>query len=135
MDFKTNKEKGNTGLGIAIAYYSMNGYTVSIPLNDTQDYDLIVDKNNILKKVQVKATSCKTRYNKYQVALKSFGGTKGKTYKTIIDTNIDEVFIVTGNMDIFILPIEEIKNRSTINLCRKYEKFRIDSVLINYYKL
>ena len=135
MDFKTNKEKGNTGLGIAIAYYSMNGYTVSIPLNDTQDYDLIVDKNNILKKVQVKATSCKTRYNKYQVALKSCGGTKGKTYKTIIDTNIDEVFIVTGNMDIFILPIEEIKNRSTINLCRKYEKFRIDSALINYYKL
>lgn len=135
MNFKTNKEKGNTGLGIAIAYYSMNVYTVSIPLNDTQDYDLIVDKNNILKKVQVKATSCKTRYNKYQVALKSCGGTKGETYKTIIDTNIDEVFIVTGNMDIFILPIEEIKNRSTINLCRKHEKFRIDSVLINYYKL
>ena len=135
MNFKTNKEKGNTGLGIAIAYYSMNVYTVSIPLNDTQDYDLIVDKNNILKKVQVKATSCKTRYNKYQVALKSCGGTKGETYKTIIDTNIEEVFIVTDNMDIFILPIEEIKNRSTINLCRKYEKFRIDSVLINYYKL
>ena len=130
MNFKTNKEKGNTGLGIAIAYYSMNVYTVSIPLNDTQDYDLIVDKNNILKKVQVKATSCKTRYNKYQVALKSCGGTKGETYKTIIDTNIDEVFIVTGNMDIFILPIEEIKNRSTINLCRKYEKFRIDRVLL-----
>lgn len=130
MNFKTNKEKGNTGLGIAIAYYSMNGYTVSIPLNDTQDYDLIVDKNNILKKVQVKATSCKTRYNKYQVTLKSYGGTKGKTYKTIIDTSIDEVFIVTGNMDIFILPIEEIKNRSTINLCRKYEKFRIDSALL-----
>ena len=130
MNFKTNKEKGNAGLGIAIAYYSMNGYTVSIPLNDTQDYDLIVDKNNILKKVQVKATSCKTRYNKYQVALKSCGGTKGETYKTIKDTSIDEVFIVTGNMDIFILPIEEIKNRSTINLCRKYEKFRIDSVLL-----
>ncbi len=61
MDFNSNKEKGNTGLGIAIAYCA-NGYTVSIPLNDTQDYDLIVDKNNILKKVQVKATSCKTKY-------------------------------------------------------------------------
>ena len=69
MIFKSNKEKGNDGLGIAIAYYSTNGYTVSIPLNDTQDYDLIVDKNNVLKKVQVKATSCKTKYNKYQVAL------------------------------------------------------------------
>ena len=125
MIFKSNKEKGNAGLGIAIAYYSTNGYTVSIPLNDTQDYDLIVDKNNILKKVQVKATSCKTRYNKYQVALKSCGGTKGKTYKTIINTNIDEVFIVTDSMDIFIIPIEKIKNKSTLNLCDKYEKYRI----------
>ena len=43
-DSETNKEKGNTSLGVAIAYYSSNGYTVSIPLNDTQDYDLIVDK-------------------------------------------------------------------------------------------
>ncbi len=125
MIFKTNKEKGNTGLGIAIAYYSANGYTVSIPLNDTQDYDLIVDKDNILKRVQVKATSCKTKYNKYQVALKSCGGTKGKTYKTIINTNIYEVFIVTDSMDIFIIPIEKIKNKSTLNLCDKYEKYRI----------
>lgn len=125
MDFNSNKEKGNTGLGIAIAYYSANGYTVSIPLNDTQDYDLIVDKNNILKKVQVKATSFKTKYNKYQVALKSCGGTKGKMYKTVIDTNIEEVFIVTNNMDIFIIPIEKIKNKSTLNLCEKYEKYRI----------
>ena len=122
MIFKSNKEKGNAGLGIAIAYYSTNGYTVSIPLNDTQDYDLIVDKNNVLKKVQVKATSCKTKYNKYQVALKSCGGTKGETYKTIIDTKIDEVFIVTDTMEMFIIPIEEIKNKTTLNLCEKYEK-------------
>ena len=110
MKFSTNKEKGNTGLGIAIAYYTSNGYIVSIPLNDTQDYDLIVDKDNVLKKVQVKATSCKTKYDKYQVALKSCGGTKGKTYKTVIETNIDQLFIVTDTMEMFIIPIEEIKN-------------------------
>ena len=125
MIFKSNKEKGNAVLGIAIAYYSANGYTVSIPLNDTQDYDLIVDKNNVLKKVQVKATSCKTKYNKYQVALKSCGGTKGETYKTIIDTKIDEVFVVTDTMEMFIIPIEEIKNKTTLNLCEKYEKNRV----------
>lgn len=125
MKFMSNKEKGNTGLEIAIAYYSANGYTVSIPLNDTQDYDLIVDRDNVLKKVQVKATSCKTKYDKYQVALKSCGGTKGKTYKTVIETNIDELFIVTDTMNIFIIPIEVIKNKSTINLCEKYEKYKI----------
>ena len=121
----TNKQRGNCGLGIAIAYFSTNGYTVSIPLNDTQDYDLIVDKNNFLKKVQVKATSCKTKYNRYQVALKSCGGTKGETYKTIIYTKIYEFFIVTDTMEMFIIPIEEIKNKSTLNLSEKYEKNRV----------
>ena len=77
MVFNTNKEKGNSSLGIAIGYYSSNGYIVSIPLNDTQDYDLIVDKDSVIKKVQVKSTACKTKYGSYQVALKSCGGTKG----------------------------------------------------------
>lgn len=125
MKFNSNREKGNTGLGIAIAYYSANGYTVSIPLNDTQDYDFIVDKDNILKKIQVKATSCKTKYNKYQVALKSCGGTKGGTYKTVVDTNIDELFIVTDSLELFRIPIEVIKNKATLNLCEKYEKYKI----------
>ena len=132
MNFKTNKEKGNTSLGVAIAYYSSNGYTVSIPLNDTQDYDLIVDKENKLKKVQVKSTACKTKYGNYQVALKSCGGTKGRTYKTVIDTNIDELFIFTENLDIYIIPIEEIKNKATLNICEKYNKYKINIYNENY---
>lgn len=44
MNFCTNKEKGNSGLTMAIAYFSTSGYTVSIPLNDTQDYDLVAEK-------------------------------------------------------------------------------------------
>lgn len=125
MKFNTNKEKGNTGLGIAIAYYASNGYVVSIPLNDTQDYDLIVDKDNRIYKVQVKATSCKTKYGSYQVALKSCAGTKGCTYKTILNTNIDEIFIVTDNMDIYIIPIDKVENYSTLNLCGKYSVFKV----------
>lgn len=124
MIFNTNKEKGNSSLGIAIAYYSSNGYTVSIPLNDTQDYDLIVDKDDILKKVQVKSSACKTKYGNYQVALKSCGGTKGKTYKTVVETKIDEVFILTEDLKIYIIPIEEISNKSTLNICDKYDHYR-----------
>ena len=125
MKFNSNKEKGNAGLGIAIAYYSANGYTVSIPLNDTQDYDLVVDKYNILKRVQVKATSCKTKYGVYQVPLKSCGGTSGKTYKTIINTDIEEIFILTGNMSMYIIPKEDIKNKTTLNVCSKYKKYQV----------
>lgn len=126
MNFNTNKEKGNTSLGIAIAYYTSNGYTVSIPLNDTQDYDLIVDKYNVLKKVQVKSTACKTKYCSYQVALKSCGGTKGRTYKTVIETNIDELFILTEDLSMYIVPVEEIRNKSTLNICEKYNKYKVN---------
>jgi hypothetical protein len=44
MLFETNKDKGRAGLSMAIAYYGSNGYTVSTPLNDTQWYDLIIEK-------------------------------------------------------------------------------------------
>ena len=126
MVFNTNKEKGNTSLGIAIAYYSSNGYTVSIPLNDTQDYDLIVDDGKNLKKIQVKSTAFKTKYGNYQLSLKSCGGTKGKTYKTVIETNVNLLFIVTENMSMYLLPIECIKNKSTLTLGDKYKKYIIN---------
>lgn len=124
MVFNTNKEKGNTSLGIAIAYYSSNGYTVSIPLNDTQDYDLVVDKDNVLTKVQIKSSACKTKYGNYQIALKSCGGTKGKMYKTVIETKVDDLFILTEDLKIYIIPIKEITNKSTLTICNKYDKYR-----------
>ena len=125
MKFVTNREKGNSGLGIAIAYFSTNGYTVSIPLNDTQDYDLVVEKENTFYSVQVKATGCKTKYKNYQVALKSCGGTKGLKYKTVIETNVDLLFIVTAEGEMYLIPKKNIKNYSTITLGTLYEKYKV----------
>jgi len=125
MNFLTNKDKGNSGLGMAIAYFSTNGYTVSIPLNDTQDYDLVVEKDKRLNTVQVKSTSFKTKYGIYQVSLKSSGGTSGKIYKTVIDTNVDLLFVLTKDSDTYLMPIKELKNTSTLNLNENYEKWRI----------
>ena len=125
MNFNTNKEKGNSGLGMAIAYFTTKGYTVSIPLNDTQDYDLVIEKCNKLYTVQVKATACKTRYNVYQVALKSCGGTKGKEYKSVVNTNVDYIFILDAEKKMYLIPKKEIKNKSTINLGRNAEKYRV----------
>lgn len=125
MQFNTNKEKGNSGLGMAIAYFSINGYTVSIPLNDTQDYDLVIEKNNKINTVQVKATGCKRRSGNYQVALKSCGGTKGICYKTLIDTNVNYIFIVNEEMDMYLIPSKIIKNTSTLNLCSKYNQYKV----------
>ena len=49
---------------------------------------------------------------------------KGKTYKILIDTKVDELFILTDKMDIYIIPTNKIENRSTINLCEKYIRYK-----------
>ena len=67
-----------------------------------------------------------TRFGRYQVALKSCEGTKGTTYKTIINTNIDYVFVVTKELDMYCIPIGSINNVSTLNICEKYDKYRVN---------
>ena len=39
------KKFGNIGLGKAINYFLSCGYIVSLPINDSQSYDLIVEIN------------------------------------------------------------------------------------------
>ena len=124
MYFSTNKEKGNTSLSIAIAYFSSNGYTVSIPLNDTQDYDLVIEKNSILQTVQVKSSACKNKAGNYQVALKSCGGTKGTTYKTFVNTKVDLLFIFLEDHSIYLIPRTDLSNASTITITSKYHKYK-----------
>ena len=60
----------------------------------------------------------------YQVALKSCGGTKGKTYKTFINTHVDLLFIFLQDYSIYLIPRTEIDNLSTITLSAKYSKFK-----------
>ena len=110
---------------MAIAYFSTNGYVVSIPLNDTQDYDLIIEKDGKLKTVQVKSTGCKTKNGVYQVSLKSCGGTKGKTYKTVIDTKVDLLFVLNEEAEMYLIPIDKLSNKTSLNLCEKYQEYLI----------
>lgn len=56
------------GLGAAIAYFTKNEQTISIPLTDSQKYDLVVDFGDNLRKVQVK-TSTFQRYGRFEVHL------------------------------------------------------------------
>lgn len=132
MIFSTNKEKGNSGLVMAIAYYGLKGYTISIPLNDTQDYDLIVDNGQKLLKIQVKATGQRTPQGYTTFNVSSLGGTKGQVYKTIKNTNIDYVFVVTELQELYEIPISEITTEKTFNLGPDRQHFRVDNIETQY---
>lgn len=56
MNKLTNVQLGRIGLSMAINYFTINGYTISLPLNDTQWYDLVVEKDGKFYSVQCKAT-------------------------------------------------------------------------------
>ena len=128
MLFETNKQKGNAGLAAAIGYYGLLGYTISIPLNDTQDYDLIVDNGKRLLKVQVKATGQRSECGYSIVTLCSTGGTKGTVYKTIIETDIDILFVFTELQEMYEIPFEDISATKSINLGPERQKYRVDNI-------
>ena len=50
---------------------------------------------------------------------------KGNTYKTVIDTKVDYLFVVIKETDMYMIPKKIISNRSTLNLCDKYRIYKI----------
>ena len=93
------------GLALAISYFTNQGYTISMPLNDTQWYDLIIEKNGIFQTVQCKFTASKDN----NISLKSCGGTKGVTYDSVLNhSELDYLFCADTYGNMFVIPIEEI---------------------------
>ena len=102
---ETNRDKGRAGLSLAIAYFGSNGYTVCLPINDTQWYDLIVEKDGVIQTVQCKFTGSKNN----EVILNSRGGTKGSIYDNILNHPLDLLFCADKNKNLFVIPMEDLR--------------------------
>jgi len=121
-----SKQKGNAGIGAAIAYFTRQGYNVLIPLTDSQDYDIVVDIEGFLNKVQVKYCGQKATSGTYIIPLRSISGSSRKTYKTICETDIDYLFCITQDNDQYLVPLIEINNTSQININKEFsDKYKI----------
>ena len=124
MLFETNKDKGRAGLSAAIGYFGMNGYTVSIPLNDTQDYDLIVDNGEKLLKISCKATSQRSAYGVTIVNLRNTGGTNGTVYGRENEKDNDYIFVLNEEREMWLLP-KSILTSNSMNLGEKYNQYKL----------
>lgn len=123
---KNSKKQGDVGLGIAIAYFCMKGYTINIPLTDSQPYDLIIDKNGNLDRVQIKTCSFKTKFGIYTCYLSTKGGNKSfNTVKLFDNSLVDSVFIITDVQDYYWIPSNKLENTTSVNLGEKYKKFKL----------
>lgn len=106
---------GNKGLTLAVAWFTLQDYAVSIPTLRQGAYDLLIDKydGNILK-VKVVTTTYKTPYGKYEANLQMLPGTRGK--KVSFNPNlVDYLFIVCGFKDFYLIPSLEYIGKKKIN--------------------
>lgn len=106
MIFETNKDKGRAGMALGIAYFGANGYTVNIPLNDTQWYDFVIEKDGIFQTVQCKATGSSDNV----ISLRSTGGTSGGSYDNVLNHPVDYLFCLDGEMHMYVIPVQDMKN-------------------------
>lgn len=123
-----SKKQGDLGLGKAIGYLTECGYTVSLPLTDSQPYDLIVDIENKLNRVQVKTTTYINEYKTYCINLSVKGGNRSyNTIKKFDKTKVEYIFAVTGDNQKYFIPSSEIKATNNLNLGKQFDKFKIPS--------
>ncbi len=125
LDQKNTKKQGDVGLGAAIGYFVTKGYTVSVPLTDSQDYDLIVD-DGLIKRVQVKTTKFKRRKHFY-VSMTTKGGNRsgaGKI-KNFDKTKVELVFILTSENEKYIIPVEAMTAKDSITIDERYDPYKI----------
>lgn len=113
MNEINRKQIGRLGLSMAINYFTIQGYTVSLPINDTQWYDLIVEKDNQFFTVQCKATQTENDL----IDLRSTGGTKGSVYDNVLNhSKLDYLFCVNKDLKMWLIPVKNITTSKQITL-------------------
>ncbi len=122
---KNTKKQGDVGLGSAIGFFVTKGYTVSVPLTDSQGYDLIVD-DGLLKRVQVKTTRFKIR-NNYYVSMTIKGGNRSGAakIKSFDKSSIEAIFILVDNGDRYYIPTCAMTAKDSITLNEKYDIYKV----------
>lgn len=128
--FKNSKKQGDAGLGQAIAYFTMNGYDVALPLTDSADWDLIVEINGELKRVQVKTSSQVNKIGVAVVNTKVSGGNKSGSNKPkmVQAQSWDLLFVyhfVTTKK--YLIPKTEINSKGQMNIgSEKFTKYLVE---------
>ncbi len=118
------KERGDIAVGQAIAYFIQKGYEVCLPIGDKRDYDLVIEKEDKLQKVQVKFAGLYSRGNVCKVGLRITGGNQSflvsKKYR---ESAFDILFVYTEKKEIYVLPWKDVPFRNELSIETK--KYRI----------
>lgn len=109
------RQQGSVGVSAAVFYYTKLGYIVLLPISEAQRYDLVVDKNGTLYRVEVKTSRTKAPSGKYIFQLATTGGNQSwnKTIKYLSSKDCDLVFLYAEDGSMWEYPIEELEGCRT----------------------
>lgn len=121
------KHKGDLALSKAIAHFMEAGYEVLLPIGDKRPYDLVVEKDNKLQKVQCKYTSHKSSYGIYCVPLRVMGGNRssGNKSKKYSKDDFDLLFAYTEDGAKYCIPFESVTATSSLSLGKELENYKL----------
>jgi hypothetical protein len=116
------REQGLIGLTDAIAYFGGIGWSVSMPLIDSQPYDLVVDDGHRLLRVQVKTTTRRSSGGRYLVQLCTRGGNQSfHTTKYFDPDASDLLYVLTDDRTRYVIPTSAIRARSVLTLNGRFD--------------
>lgn len=120
------KERGDSAVGQAINFFMNNGYEVCLPIGDKRDFDLVVEKNGLLQKVQVKYAGLYSKSGVCKVGLRITGGNQSFNYsKKYTKDAFDLLFVYTAKGERYLLPWNKITFRNELSIeTEKYRMYR-----------
>jgi hypothetical protein len=111
------KKKGDIGIGRAIMAFTALGWTVCVPITDSQDYDLVVDfPGDGLKRIQVKYTSQERGEGCFVFQVGIRGGTKGGIWKSHDKIVFDYIFVAASDGTDWLLSRADVRGSAIIGL-------------------
>jgi hypothetical protein len=116
---------GDQGLATAILHYTRCGHIVSVPTTEATRYDLVIDKEGQLLRVQVKTTTRRDGRDSYIVDLRTRGGARRTEAdgQWVSPAECDLVFVLTGDGKAWELPVMVAAGRSELSLHVGRESF------------
>lgn len=117
----TKQQRGKISELMATEYFVRNGYTISKPITDFNEYDLIVDKGK-LERVQVKTIYFDNSSDRYMVSCVTshVRGNGRRINKKYTQSSFDLLFAIEEETQAtYIIPIEKIANRRAITFYPK----------------
>ncbi len=119
------KQKGDVAIGQAISHYLATGYEVCLPIGDKRHYDLLIERDGCVSRVQVKYAGLYPSRKVCRAALRITGGNQSFGYaKKYADDAFDVLFVYTAKGQQYSIPWKEIVPRNEISVEHpKYQRY------------